>query len=50
MRKAPLTISGTPLRALLAAARIGTPAYVYDLDGLSAGARALEASFRAAAS
>ncbi|HTQ07886.1 MAG TPA: diaminopimelate decarboxylase [Polyangiaceae bacterium] len=44
-----LTISGTPLGALLAplieASRIGTPAYVYDLDGLSAGARALEASF-----
>jgi diaminopimelate decarboxylase len=38
-------VSGTPLAPLLEAARIGTPAYVYDLDGLSAGARALEASF-----
>jgi len=44
-----LTIAGTPLRDLLETARIGTPAYVYDLDGLSAGARALEASFGEAA-
>jgi diaminopimelate decarboxylase len=40
-----LLVSGSPLRPLLEAARTGTPAYVYDLDGLSAGARALEASF-----
>jgi diaminopimelate decarboxylase len=40
-----LCVSGTPLGPLLEAARTGTPAYVYDLDGLSAGARALEASF-----
>lgn len=48
-----LTVSGTPLGALLGplfeASRIGTPAYVYDLDGLEAGARALEASFGSAA-
>src|SRR5262245_57412144 len=43
-----LCVSGTPLGPLFEAARIGTPAYVYDLDGLSAGAHALEASFGSA--
>jgi diaminopimelate decarboxylase len=48
-----LTVSGTSLEALLSpligsvsgASRIGTPAYVYDLDGLEARARDLETSF-----
>ncbi len=40
-----LLLSGSPLLPLLEQARTGTPAYVYDLDGLRAGARALEASF-----
>jgi diaminopimelate decarboxylase len=47
-----LTLSGTPLGALVTplfeASRSGTPAYVYDLDGLDAGARALETSFGSA--
>ena len=47
-----LTVSGTRLGPLVSelfeASRIGTPAYVYDLDGLEAGARALEASFGSA--
>lgn len=40
-----LTVSGSLLQPLLAEARVGTPAYVYDLDGIRAGAQALEASF-----
>jgi diaminopimelate decarboxylase len=40
-----LTVSGTLLQPLLGEARVGTPAYVYDLDGIRAGAQALEASF-----
>ena len=47
-----LTVSGTPLGTLIGplfeASRSGTPAYVYDLDGLAAGARTLEASFGSA--
>jgi diaminopimelate decarboxylase len=43
-----LTISGTPLRPLIEAAALGTPAYVYDLTALIAHAQALEASFGAA--
>ena len=36
-----LTVSGVLLSPLLAEARVGTPAYVYDLDGIQAGAQAL---------
>ncbi|HEV8550317.1 MAG TPA: alanine racemase, partial [Polyangiaceae bacterium] len=43
-----LTVGGAPLRAVFEAARVGTPAYVYDLDGIRAEALALEASFGAA--
>src|SRR6185503_12946285 len=38
-------LSGAPLSDLFAQASVGTPAYVYDLDGLREAARALEASF-----
>jgi diaminopimelate decarboxylase len=38
-------LSGARLSDLLAKASVGTPAYVYDLDGLTEAARALEASF-----
>jgi diaminopimelate decarboxylase len=43
-----LAISGTLLGAVFEAARVGTPAYLYDLDGLRASALALEASFGSA--
>jgi diaminopimelate decarboxylase len=35
------TLGGTPLNTLLEAARCGTPAYLYDLDGIRTAARAL---------
>src|SRR5687768_17100042 len=35
------TLGGTPLETLLAQAGCGTPAYLYDLDGVRAAARAL---------
>jgi diaminopimelate decarboxylase len=38
------TLGGAPLDALPAAAGCGTPAYLYDLDGVRAAARALAAS------
>ncbi len=38
-------LSGARLSDLLVTASVGTPAYVYDLDGLAEAARALEASF-----
>ncbi len=36
---------GAPLSTLLRQAGVSTPAYLYDLDGLAAAARALEAAF-----
>jgi diaminopimelate decarboxylase len=41
-------LGGAPLSDLVRQAGVPTPAYVYDLDGLGAAARALEASFRGA--
>jgi diaminopimelate decarboxylase len=38
-----LLLGGAPLAAI--AAQVGTPAYVYDLDGMAAEARALKAAF-----
>jgi diaminopimelate decarboxylase len=38
-------LSGARLSDLLATASVGTPAYVYDLDGLTEAAHALESSF-----
>ncbi|HEX6274935.1 MAG TPA: diaminopimelate decarboxylase [Polyangiaceae bacterium] len=38
-------LSGTRISDLLARASVGTPAYLYDLDGLGEAAGALEASF-----
>jgi diaminopimelate decarboxylase len=35
------TLGGTPLSTLLDAAKCGTPAYLYDLDGIRAAARSL---------
>jgi len=43
-----LTISGALLQGVFEAAQVGTPAYVYDLDGLRSSAQALEAAFGAA--
>lgn len=43
-----LVFSGTSVAALFHEAKVGTPAYLYDLDAIVAGARALEASFGAA--
>ena len=37
------TLGGTPIDAILAAAGCGTPAYLYDLDGIRGAARALGA-------
>ena len=41
-------LAGAPLTALLEQARVGTPAYVYDLDGISDETGALEAAFGSA--
>jgi diaminopimelate decarboxylase len=41
-------LGGARLADLVRQAGVSTPAYVYDLDGLEAAARALEASFRGA--
>src|SRR5882757_1955914 len=38
-------LDGAPIERLLEAAGTPTPAYVYDLDGIRASARALNASF-----
>jgi len=38
-------LGGVRISDLLARSSVGTPAYVYDLDGLGEAARALEASF-----
>jgi diaminopimelate decarboxylase len=43
-----LVFSGTSLAELFRQAEVATPAYLYDLDAIVAGARALEASFGAA--
>lgn len=43
-----LVFSGTPVAELFRQAKVVTPAYLYDLDAIVAGARALEASFGAA--
>ncbi len=40
-----LELGGVALSELVQDARIGTPAYVYDLDGIAAGARALQEVF-----
>ena len=40
-----LLLGGVPLIGLARDPRIGTPSYVYDLDGIEAGARALDAAF-----
>lgn len=43
-----LTLGGVSLEALVRNPDIGTPTYVYDLDGMAASARALEAAFEGA--
>ena len=40
-----LELGGAVLADLVQDARIGTPSYVYDLDAIAAGARALQAAF-----
>jgi hypothetical protein len=44
-----LTLGGARLSDLASDARIGTPAYVYDLDAIAAEARALRLAFDGAA-
>src|SRR5262245_41495103 len=39
------TLGGTAIETLLAGAGCGTPAYLYDLDGIRGAARSLAASF-----
>jgi diaminopimelate decarboxylase len=43
--KGALELGGVPLADVIVAAQVGTPAYVYDLDGIAAEAKALRAAF-----
>lgn len=39
------TLGGLPLTEILAAAKVGTPAYIYDLSGMEARVKAIKAAF-----
>lgn len=43
-----LLLGGAPLADVIVASQVGTPAYVYDLDGIAKEARALRAAFEGA--